>query len=406
MAAPQRRALARAALLAALAAAAALCAPAALEAAPGAPYAPISLDRGSYTWTDSVGIRVHAPSWNADRHGVDSIGGEEPYFVRVSTRGHELRPYRLAETGPNTGVFAGEVALTGFAHDADGDGRPDARPRTSGSGPSDGLLPAGRDDAVTVSFAFDSRTVLSASAPVRWSAGEAAFVGAPYAAGRDARFEVRDPDMNLDPRAPDRVAVAVSSSSDPAGVEAHATETGAATGVFEGSVRLSAGGPSGGGRLHAAPGDSLSLVYDDRTPPAPRGAGDALRAEASARLGPEAPPLGRASQAPLRAAGGAWAGPGSAALIAGGVDNLQGRAQDFVLVVQVRDAGGRVVALSWASGSLGPLEGAAVSLPWGPPAPGRYAAEAFAWESLASPGPLSPPQRAEIRVGGAPRAPP
>ena len=38
------------------------------------PYAPIFTDKEVYTWTDKIRITIVAPSWNADRHGIDSIG--------------------------------------------------------------------------------------------------------------------------------------------------------------------------------------------------------------------------------------------------------------------------------------------------------------------------------------------
>ena len=45
---------------------------------------------------------------------------EDP--LRVATKGFDLDNYRLVETGFDTGIFTGEVILTGFAHDPTGDG--------------------------------------------------------------------------------------------------------------------------------------------------------------------------------------------------------------------------------------------------------------------------------------------
>ena len=65
-----------------------------------------------------------------------------------------MEPYRLTETDVNSGIFTGEVILTGFLHDADGDGDVDTVPRTGGNGPTSGFLEVDRDSAVTISFEF------------------------------------------------------------------------------------------------------------------------------------------------------------------------------------------------------------------------------------------------------------
>ena len=62
------------------------------------PYAPIFTDKKVYTWTDKVYITVVAPSWNANRYGIDSIGAEDDHFFKISTAEHSLKPYKLTET--------------------------------------------------------------------------------------------------------------------------------------------------------------------------------------------------------------------------------------------------------------------------------------------------------------------
>jgi hypothetical protein len=56
---------------------------------------------------------------------VDEIGNTVGDPLKVSTRGNELANYKLVESGADTGIFIGEVTLTGFQHDADGDGTND-----------------------------------------------------------------------------------------------------------------------------------------------------------------------------------------------------------------------------------------------------------------------------------------
>lgn len=104
-------------------------------------YASIYLDKGKYTWTDKINIRV-------TEHGVDSQGAS----VTVSTSDHELRNYKLSKAG--NGLFTGQVTLTGFSHDANGNGKSDTIPRTTGSGSNNGFLETDRDDEFTISTRF------------------------------------------------------------------------------------------------------------------------------------------------------------------------------------------------------------------------------------------------------------
>ena len=75
--------------------------------------ATIELDQNVYTWTDKVFITIVASDYNFDSNIVDEIGTEDNGEITVRTREGELEQYRLAETGPDTGVFTGEVTLTG-----------------------------------------------------------------------------------------------------------------------------------------------------------------------------------------------------------------------------------------------------------------------------------------------------
>ena len=84
--------------------------------------ATIELDQRVYTWTDKVYVTVVAPDHNIDSDQVDEIGNNDDYPIRISTRGNEREKYKLVETGADTGIFTGEIILTGFQpHDADGD---------------------------------------------------------------------------------------------------------------------------------------------------------------------------------------------------------------------------------------------------------------------------------------------
>lgn len=139
------------------------------------PYAPIFTDKSIYSWTDKIKMTIIAPSWNTDKHLIDSIEHTEDHSIKISTAEHSLKSYKFTETNVNSGIFTGEVILTGFAHDADGDGDIDTTSRTIGNGPTGGFLESDRDSAVTISFEFADGIVLVESVPVSWNIGVLIF---------------------------------------------------------------------------------------------------------------------------------------------------------------------------------------------------------------------------------------
>ena len=140
----------------------------------------VSLGKKVFSWTDTVHITIVAPDHNFDSRAVDTIGETEHDPIKISTREGTLERYKLVETGPDTGIFTGEVTLIGFDHDADGDLRTGAGGRgfdnpqreTGGSGPTSGHIKAGSDDAITVSFEYTDGHTVVGTAPIRWNVGQ------------------------------------------------------------------------------------------------------------------------------------------------------------------------------------------------------------------------------------------
>ncbi|MGI9567164.1 MAG: hypothetical protein ACR2LL_09160 [Nitrosopumilus sp.] len=69
------------------------------------PYSPIFTDKPSYSWTDKIKMKIIAPSWNSDRHLIDSIGDIEDNPIKISTRENSLEHYRFTETDVNSGYL-------------------------------------------------------------------------------------------------------------------------------------------------------------------------------------------------------------------------------------------------------------------------------------------------------------
>ena len=372
--------------------------------------ATVELDQKVYTWTDKVYITIVAPDHNFDSDLIDEIGETDNDPIKVSTRGNDLDNYRLVETGTDTGIFTGEVILTGFDHDADGDVATgeattgfDTNPTTSGSGPTDGLLQADDDDGITVSFEFSEDETVVGSALIRWNIGEVQWLEASYPASGTGVVRVVDPDLNLDPEAVDNFDVDVWSDSDAGGIDLTVTETNEATGIFEGTVFFTTEDESSGHRLRVAEGDTITAEYEDNTLPDPYTTADELDITGTSIIGTVVPPLERAPAANARVVDAFGNSLSSVSVdqqvqITADLANGQDREQSFAYLVQVQDGNGVTVSLAWITGSLSAGQSFSPALSWIPDASGSYTATVFVWESVDNPTALSPPVSVTIDV--------
>ena len=242
----------------------------------------VKLDKKIYTWTDKVNITVSAPSLNLDDNLAEEIGDTEQNPINISTKNFALENYKLIETGTDTGIFTGEIILTGFLHDADGSGKndhlpyEDTTPRTSGSGPTDGLLQSDNNDTIVVSVQTSPSDTVVGSAIIQWNTGQVKWLESSYSSTGTGVIRVIDPDMNWDPKAVDNFDVDVWSDSDAAGVDLTVSETNANTGIFEGTVFFSTTDESSGHRLFVTEGDTITAEYEDNTLPKPYTTADEL----------------------------------------------------------------------------------------------------------------------------------
>ena len=374
--------------------------------------ATIELDQKVYTWTDKVYITVVAPDHNFDGDLIDEIGESDLDPIKVSTRGFDLDNYKLVETGTDTGIFTGEVILTGFVHDADGNSDTgdsttgsDTNPRTSTGrvGPTDGFLQTDDDDGLTVSFEFSEDETVVGSALIRWNIGEVQWLEASYPASGTGVVRTIDPDMNLDPEAVDNFDVDVWSDSDAGGIDLTVTETNEATGIFEGTVFFTVTDESSGHRLRVAEGDTVTAEYEDNTLPDPYTTADELDITATSLIGTVVPPLERAPAASLRTVDAFGNSLDTVSVdqqvqISADLANGQDREQQFAYLVQIQDDNGVTVQLVWITGSLAPGQSFSPALSWIPTEAGTYTATAFVWESVDNPTALSPPVSITVNV--------
>jgi hypothetical protein len=374
--------------------------------------ATVELDQKVYTWTDKVYITIVAPDLNFDKNQIDEIGSTNDDNITVSTRTNDIDNYKLVETGTDTGIFTGEVILTGFPHDADGDRSTgdvntgyDTNPRTSldKAGPTNGFVEAGDSDGLSVSFEFSDGEIVIGSALIRWNIAEVQFLQGSYPASGTGVIRVIDPDMNIDPEAVDNFNIDVWSDSDSGGIDLTVTETQEATGIFEGTVFFTVSDQSSGSRLRVAEGDTVVAKYEDNTLPEPYTTADELAITATTLIGTVVPPLERAPAANLRTVDAFdnnldIVSVDQQVQITADLSNGQDRVQDFAYLVQIQDGDGVTVSLAWITGSLAEGQSFSPALSWIPTTSGSYTATAFVWESVDNPTALSPPVSTTISV--------
>lgn len=361
--------------------------------------ATIELDQKVYTWTDKVYITVVAPDHNRNSDKQDSI------FVTIATRKGKLPNYRLIETGNDTGIFTGEIILTGFKDHKIMD-HTETREKigiAQGNGPSDGLMATSNVDAITVSFEFSEDEVVTGSALILWNIGEIQWSQSAYKPIDQAIVRVIDPDMNLNPNKIDAFKIRAWSDSDAVGIEIDVIETNEATGIFEGEILL--GKKSGDGMLKVMEGDTITAEYIDRTLPSPYSENDSLTITSTAQISSKdlLPPLERFSLKNLVAYNekGEIVNKipvGKNITFSIDVLNNQDFEQTYGMILQIIDRNGITVHGDSLTASLEAKQSFVHTLNWSPKNTGIFDAQFFVWKAVTEPEALTTPSSLQIQV--------
>jgi len=104
----------------------------------------IEMDQKVYRPDDKVYLTVVAPDFNFDSESIDEIGQKPEGIIRIRTGKDELLNYKLVETGPDTGIFTGELQLTKSQEKS-------SKSQTKFS-PNDGHIACNNDDFIEVIF--------------------------------------------------------------------------------------------------------------------------------------------------------------------------------------------------------------------------------------------------------------
>ncbi len=243
----------------------------------------IELDQKVYTWTDKVYVSVIAPNLNKDSTKIEKIGNNKKNWLTIQTREKKLEGYELIETGPDTGIFTGEIKLTGFAdYDAKGDGKiAKFLGNTSGSGPIDGQLGCKENDGIKIILKVND-IEYSGAALIRWNIGEIQWDKPEYKIADTGTIVVVDPDVNLDPDLIDLLPIRIWSDSDPIGMILTAVETGVATGIFYADIQF--GDKTSNSSLKVQKSDSVTAEYIDKTLPDPYAVGHSLKINSISKI--------------------------------------------------------------------------------------------------------------------------
>jgi hypothetical protein len=371
---------------------------------------PIQFDKKVFSWTDRVNITVYAPDFNSDPNLIDTIGDTQDDKVTVCTTGHCI-PYRLVETGVNTGIFSGYVDLTGDPSQkgpigVDGNGEnPSGIMSTCNTicGPTDGMLPSTGNDGISVSFEYSRDQTVTGSALIRWHIGEIQWLQPNYPSNGQGVLQIVDPDMSLNPDAINKFDTSVWSDSDSGGTKITMTETDVGSGIFQGTVDFTTQYPSSGNRLHVSDGDTVTGEYIDRTLPPPYSSTDQSQLLATTTIGTILPPLERVPISNARMIDSTGKTLDKVMMdqqvqIVSDVTNKVNKDQAFAYLVQIQDNSGITLSLSWITGSLLPNQNMSLSQSWIPKSSGTYTAQIFVWQGVTNPDALSPPLALQIPV--------
>jgi len=368
----------------------------------------IELDKAVYNWTDVVYFSITAPDHNRNTASEEQIGSSS-LPIQVTTRIGKMcttgdKTYKADESSPDSGVFEGEIQLSGFDHTMSSSQAYTAAAINCGSANDSGVMKTdSQTDGISVSYEYNDAQVVVASASIVWNIGEAYFDSSAVSAGGSALVTVVDPDENTDDDVIDTFTIDIFSDSDNGGFNLTMNETNEDTGVFEGTVFFTTDLASSGTSLRVSEGDTVTAEYTDETLPEPYTTDDDLTIAATTTVGTAFPPLERAPAANARVVDAFGASVAEVSVdqqvqIAADVSNGQSKDQAFAYLVQVQDGDGVTVSLAWITGSLTAGQSMSPALSWTPSGSGSYTATVFVWESVDNPTALSPTVSVDIDV--------
>ena len=355
----------------------------------------IELDQKVYTWTDKVYITLVVPDFS---HFLTQ-------YVDIATNEDKILNYKLEQTGPDTGIFTGEIRLSGLKKYFSEDKQlRDFLGVTQGTGPTDGLIACGKDDGIQVSFKFTEDEQVIGSALVRWNIGEVQWLDASYPVDGIGKIRVVDPDMNLNPNEIDTVEVKVWSDSDVIKKTVILHETNTNTGIFEGEIKFDPK-QSSESILHVANGDTIVAEYIDYTLPDPYNSSDELEISGTATIRETMSPLERFTISNLKFLNEnkneiTELTSGKIIYISATIKNNQDKDQKYAFLAQIKEEDNITLLIGVQSGILKANDSKVDFIKWIPEFGGNFLLSTYVRVDADDPSALCPPLDKEITVGG------
>ena len=346
----------------------------------------VSFDKDTYSPKGKAKITINDPDMNEDSLAVDNIPGNRIKIYSTTDPtgigGYAGTPFAgAAETGIDTGVFTVTITLSD----------------TQNSDEANKILRVSSGDSIVARYTEESDAsgtsdvLRQAVATASYTTATLTFDKDTYSMDDTATVTLTEPDKNENSAVKETVTVTVYSSSDPAGITVALRETDVNTGVFEGTLSFTSGASSGS-LLKAAEGDTITTSYTDTTP-ADYPDVTQKKVTATATIGVTVPALPITAGAPSLTdpTTGEAVTPtaGESVMVSTELENTASVDQDMLYIVQIKDAAGKVVYMSYISGTVPANRAFTFGIQWTPDSAGEYTVEVFSWKSWTEPTPLS-----------------
>jgi hypothetical protein len=338
-------------------------------------------------------ITLKDPDLNTNIYAADTA------IVRIKSTSDTIGiTVTLTETGANTGVFEETVTASLLASSS-------VKPYA---------ILANVGDTIQVVY-LDAANAAGVASSAIWSIKVVSvnptmsFDKAFYKVGETATIVVEDLDANTNPDTINMITAVVTSTSDPIGVALPLAETDVNTGVFKGSVLLTSD-PTIPGALFVRDGDKVTASYEDKYPADYPVTKEAKTFTATVTVGVP-PVVGTQTFGKPAATVGTLEGvakttftPTETVALSTTIKNNAGTSTTYTWILQIKDAQGSVVFLSFQSGTIAPGATATPGMGIVPklvglPA-GTYTAEIFVWDNFANANPLSETTAVTFTVTG------
>lgn len=365
----------------------------------------IELDKNVYSWTDKVYITVIDPGLIGNIDSIERKDKSNYCVITASTSQGILNKYKLVETEKDSGIFAGEIILTGFPDHNIKHGEA-VKGETYGTGPTDGKIGCLNKDTLTVTLVTPTK-IISNDASIMWNIGDIDWHKPSYSVYEKGTIRIIDPDMNLDPEMNDEFEIRVWSDADPKGIVINVREIGKSTGIFTGDVKFSTNKPSSTPTLRVSEGDHITAEYIDQTLPDPYSKNDSVIIGSTSIIDTR-------SHLPKQFERLSVVNPrildhnenmvkkshiNQVIKIVVDLTNTLDMVQKFMYIAQIFNTDTQEERLLPATYvTLSPYQSRTVSIPWKPTNIGTYDVSIFVWKSLDNPIALSPKLELKITI--------